>query len=334
MDDEQSNYIRVRSAWVNLFFNPCKNPNKFELNNKFHFYLKSDFKITYENLGIDTESPFWNYFGSNLKLKGSPMENHFINLSFVVDTITQKAEKLVEDFDRISITVKFEQNLDLTRKMAFYDKVKHFYLPKYLYINFSDEKELIKNVGFDFESPYIMEFTSFDLFSKTIQSIQRVLCEDINQCTKISDVRHSINKNERMVFNFSFYNPLDNSANNFKVVFNLYELYYYRDADPEKNIKYNFNYRSKEDYTAHKNIENYLGLLFLKKIKLVMCYKESTQNFSLVIMDKTGVGKLGGFMYLWIFLMSLVLSLLCLCKVDLDVKNRSTINYQTFLTNN
>lgn len=334
MDDEQSNYIRVRSAHVNFFFNTCKNPDKFELRNMFSFYLKSDFKVTYENLGIDTESPFWSYFGSNLYYNGKSLENKFINLSFMFDLTTQKAEKLIEDFDKIQITVKFEQNLDLTRKMAFYDKVKHFYLPKYLYINFSNQRQLIKNVGFDFESPYIMEFTSFDVFSKVIQSIQKVLCADINKCITIDDIRHSINKNERMTFNFSFYNPLDNSANNYRVVFNLYELYYYRDKDPEKNIKYNFKYRSKDEYTTHKNIENYLGLLFLKKVKLIMCYKESTQNFSLVLMDPTGSGRLGGLMYLWIFLLSLVISLLCLCKVDLDVKNRSSVNYHTFLTNN
>jgi hypothetical protein len=334
MDDEQSNYIRVRSAYVNFFFNQCKTPEKFDLRNKFPFYLKSDFKVTYENLGIDTESPFWSYFGANLHSKGANLENKFINLSFMFDMTTQKAEKLIEDFDKIKITVQFEQNLDLTRKMAFYDKVKHFYLPKYLYINFSNQRQLIKNVGFDFESPYIMEFTSFDIFSKVIQSIQKILCEDINKCTTMNDIRHSINKNERMAFNFSFYNPLDNSANNYRVVFNLYELYYYRDKDPEKNIKYNFKYRSKDDYTTHKNIENYLGLLFLRKVKLIMCYKESTQNFSLVLMDPNGPSRLRGFMYLWIFLLSLVLSLLCLCKVNLDVKNRSSVNYQTFLTNN
>jgi hypothetical protein len=334
MDDEQSTYIRVRSASANIFFNPCKSIDSFQLTNQFHFYLKYDFRVIYENLGMDTESPIWEYFALNLKNNGSPLNNRYINLSFQVDLPTNKAEEIIKNFQNINMSVNFENSLDLTRKMAFYDKVKHFYLPKYLYINLDDHRTLIKNVGFDFESPYIIEFSKFDLFSNVITNIQKTICDDPDKCRRVQDLKHHFDKKAKLTLNFSYYNPLDNNVNNFKVEFIMEELFYYQEDDPEQLLKFNIKYRSKDDYTSHKNIENYLGLLFLQKVKLIMSYKDSTQNFSLVLMDKNGINKLSNFMYLWIFLISLIFSILLLCKVDLDVKGKSRINYQTFLTNN
>ena len=334
MDDEQSTYIRVRSASVNVYFNQCKSAQNVVLSNPFHFYLKSDFRVIYENLGMDTESPIWEYFALNLKNNGTPQNNRYINLSFQVELPADNAEDIISSFEQIKMSVNFENNLDLTRKMAFYDKVKHFYLPKYLYINFDDHRTLIKNVGFDFESPYIIEFSTFDLFSTTINNIQQIICVKADNCRSVEDLNPKYNKKQKLMLNFTYYNPLDNNVNNYEVEFVVDELFYFSEDDPDKLLKYNIKYRSKDDYTAHKNIENYLGLLFLQKVKLIMSYKDSTQNFSLVLMDPKGYSKLSSFMYLWIFLISLIISVLLLCKVDLDVKGKSRINYQTFLTNN
>lgn len=329
MDDEQSQYIKVRSAVVNLFFNECTSPVNFELANQFHFYLKSDFMVTYENIGLDTESPVWEYFASNLKYNGETQSKRSLNLSIQIEIQSQKAEKVIENFNEIQVKVDLDYSIDLTRKMAFYDKVKQFYLPKFLYVDFQDKRTLIKNVGFDFESPYIMEFTSFDVFSRMIKAIQNVICEDANQCQTMSDIRQSINKNEKFVFNFSYYSQYDSEVSNYKVVFNLYELYYYRDKDPEKKIKYNLNFRSKEDYTTNKIIDNYLGLMFLKKVKVVMSYNSTSKDFSLKIMDKAPASKFQGFAYLWILLVSLIISFLFLCKVDLEFRGKSFVNYQS-----
>jgi hypothetical protein len=251
-----------------------------------------------------------------------------------VEVPTNQAEGVISNFEQIKMSVNFENNLDLTRKMAFYDKVKHFYLPKYLYINFTNHRTLIKNVGFDFESPYIIEFSIFDLFSNVIDDIRKIICVKADECRSAKHLNPNYNKKEKLTLNFTYYNPLDNNVNNYQVDFVIDELFYISEDDPDQLLKYNIKYRSKEDYTAHKNIENYLGLLFLKKVKLIMSYKDSTQNFSLVLMDKKGYSKLSSFMYLWIFLISLIFSVLLLCRVNLEVKGRSRVNYQTFLTNN
>lgn len=334
MDDEQSNYIKVKAAAINMFFNECLPHKSNTLVSQFPFYLKSDFHVLYQNLGLDSESPIWTYWADNLRYKSEHVNDNYILLSFRFDLPSNKALALKEKYSEIVSEVKFIQDIDHSNKMAFYDKIKHFYLPKNLYLHFDDTERLLRNVGFDYESPYILEYTSFKKYSEMIQMIKELICLEPAKCIKEEDLKLSFDKNEKLLLNFAYYNPIDNSMQYFKVKFNLYELFYTRDNDPEKLLYFNINYREKEDYTSKKNIENYMGLLFLKKINLVVGYNPASENFILYLINDRPIRKIYELVYLYLLIISILVSAICLWKIRIVNKGSRRIAFVDFLPDN
>ena len=334
MDDEQSNYIKVKAATVNMYFNSCLSEKSNTLVSQFPFYLKSDFHVLYQNLGLDSESPIWTYWAQNLKYRNESLGGKDILLSFRFDLPSNKALILKEKYAEIVSEIKFVRDIDHSNKMAFYDKIKHFYLPKNLYLNFDGTERLLRNVGFDYESPYIMEYTSEKKFDEMVLMIKMSICADPEKCTKEEDLKLIFDKNEQLQLNFAYYNPIDNSMQYFKVKFNLYELYYTRENDSDRLLYFNINYREKEDYTSKKSIENFVGLLFLKKINLVVGYNITSENFILYLINDRPIRKIYELVYLYLLIASILISALFMWKVKIVNKGTRRVAYSNFLSDN
>jgi hypothetical protein len=262
--------ITTHQAGVPVYFNPFFDSLSPYACPKLQVFLNNSDKsfIDFNILGISPQSVIWPYLSLLYR-----SEKVFVQ--FETEFPLSNSHHILENIMFINTT------------MTFFPKIEAITYSKSTGVTslITNDTEMsfmrssfIVNSIFSYESPYL--FVACEcIFEKILLELNKIICINPSRCQKYTDLFTNINFSLKLTFSFSDKSN-QNSIKNLVVDFSLDQLY---EIDRNGFIIYNF-----ESTRCTEESESFiiLGLLFLRKVFLVIEYQDATKTIDLLIIRR------------------------------------------------
>lgn len=264
------NLISVHEAGAPIYLSPFLGSLSPYALPKFQFYLNSaDGHFTDINsIGIKPGSDFWPYL--SLAYRASRVFIMF-QTSFTFRNTQELVASPLQIETQLVLFPKLNQNLEY---QAFgVDEL----VAKGVTLSIKG-LDIVLEAVFSYDDPMIFRTCEMG-FGKVVSQLNQIICVNPSKCETRNDLFVNFSVKDKLSIIFPS-NVTDFNARAMTVEFSAAELF---DLDTNDNIVYNFGkYLKKSD----RQSSFVLGLLFLRKVNLLIQYHDSTNSFDLFLQQK------------------------------------------------